>query len=119
MDLAARVTTTIQPGSVELVPLNIALVLPPNHWVLLAARSSLFKKGLQMANGIGVGDEDYKGDSDEYQAALYNFTAKPVIVEKGERVAQLIVMNLERVEWQEVEKFEHADRGGFGSTGRH
>lgn len=118
IDVAARTTVTIAPHTTIMVPLNVALQLPANHWVLLAARSSLHKKGLIMANGIGVGDEDFSGDNDEYRAALHNLTDQPVTVDRGERVAQMIVLPLERVEIEEVEHLENQDRGGFGSTGK-
>lgn len=118
MDLYARVEVTVPARTVGMIPLNIALQLPKDHWVLLAARSSLHKKGLMMANGIGVGDYDYRGDGDEYHAAVLNFTDQPVTVEKGERIVQMIVMQRERVKLEVVEKFETKDRGGFGSTGK-
>ncbi|MBW7943936.1 dUTP diphosphatase [Patescibacteria group bacterium] len=117
LDLYARQTTTIQPGEVGMVPLNIAMQLPKDHWVLMSARSSLHKKGVMMANGIGVGDEDYCGDNDEYRAALWNFTQQPVTIERGERIVQMIVMQREPVELEIVEKLDGKDRGGFGSTG--
>lgn len=117
IDLYAREETTISAHGVGYVPLNIALQLPENHWVLLSARSSLHKRGLMLANGIGVGDYDYRGDGDEYKAALFNFTDKEVVIERAERICQMIVMQREKVEFQRVEKFETADRGGFGSTG--
>ncbi len=117
MDLASRQVVTIQPHTVKLVPLNIALQPPPNHWVLMSARSSLYKKGLMLANGIGVGDSDYRGDNDEYHAALYNFTDQPVKIEKGERLTQIMILSRETIEWQEEESFPEKDRGGFGSTG--
>jgi dUTP pyrophosphatase len=117
-DLYARETVIIPPGSVMLVPLNIALELPPNHWALLSARSSLFKKGVMMANGIGVGDEDYCGDGDEYKAALLNFTDQEVTIERGDRIVQMIILNRESVELVETEKLGAENRGGFGSTGK-
>jgi dUTP pyrophosphatase len=116
-DLAAREETVIPAGEVKLVPLNIAIELPSGHWALLAARSSLHKKGLMLANGIGVGDADYCGDNDEYRAALYNRTAKPVTVEKGERVAQLLILPYAKVDLEVIEHLGNDDRGGFGSTG--
>lgn len=116
-DLYARKDVTIEPQSVTLVPLNIAIQLPKAHWALLSARSSLHKKGLLLANGIGVGDYDYRGDGDEYMAALLNFSNKPVQVEKGERLVQMIIMHRERADLIEQNKFEESDRGGFGSTG--
>lgn len=117
LDLYARVDTVIPPQKIGYVPLNVALELPSDHWALLAARSSLHKRGLMMANGIGVGDEDYCGDNDEYQAALFNFTDQEVVIKKGERIVQLIILSREKVEVEGVEELGNEDRGGFGSTG--
>lgn len=117
-DLYTRQDTTIPAGGVGLVPLNIALQLPPNHWGLLSARSSLHKRGLMLANGIGVGDYDYRGDEDEYKAAVYNFTKSDVTVEKGERIVQMIIMHRSPVVFEEQTSFKTESRGGFGSTGR-
>jgi len=117
-DLYARKETTIPAKQVVLVPLNIVLQLPADHWALLSARSSLHKMGLMLANGIGVGDYDYRGDNDEYMAALLNFTDQAVTLKKGERVVQMIIMSRERVEFEEQEYSSTTDRGGFGSTGK-
>ena len=117
LDLYAREEVTIAGKSVGYVPLNIALQLPPDHFALLSARSSLHKKGLMLANGIGVGDFDYRGDGDEYKAALYNFTDQSVVVERGERIVQLIVLSRPKVELLQKDTFTDKDRGGFGSTG--
>lgn len=122
LDLYARVETMIPAGGVGYVPLNVALQLPEKHWALLSARSSLHKRGLMLANGIGVGDYDYRGPNDEYLAALYNFTTKSVTIDKGERIVQLIVMQREPVKFVAVDEFDVTnpatiDRGGFGSTG--
>lgn len=117
MDCAARIDVTIPPHKVGMVPTNIALKPPRGHFVLIAARSSLQKRGLMMANGIGIGDEDFAGDNDEYQSALYNFTDEPVEVKKGDRIVQMMVLPFDRVEWKEVDSLGNPDRGGFGSTG--
>lgn len=117
-DLYARVETTIQPHVVGYVPLNIAIQLPDDHFALMSARSSLHKRGLMMANGIGIGDADYCGNDDEYHAALFNFTDKEVVVEKGERIVQLLILPREKIQLVEREKFDAPNRGGFGSTGR-
>lgn len=117
-DLYARETTEILPGEVGYTPLNIALQLPEGYWALVSARSSLHKRGLIMANGIGVGDWDYRGDGDEYRAALLNFSKEKVTVERGERIAQMIILPRSRVEFIEKSNFGAEDRGGFGSTGR-
>ena len=116
-DLCARLTVTIAPHSVGYVPLNIALQLPQGHWALLAARSSLHKKGLLLANGIGVGDGDFCGDADEYVAPLLNFTATEVRVEKGERIAQLLIMRDSQPVLERVTTLTSANRGAFGTTG--
>jgi len=116
-DLYARVETAIEPGKVGKVPLNIAIDIPEAYWALVAARSSLHKKGLSMANGIGVGDSDYCGDNDEYQAALLNFSDQPVTIEKGERIVQMLILPRQKVSLEEVEHLGNPDRGGFGSTG--
>ncbi|MEX0895570.1 MAG: dUTP diphosphatase [Patescibacteria group bacterium] len=118
LDLSARLTVTIKPRQIGYVPLNIALQLPQGYWALLAARSSLHKRGVMMANGIGVGDYDFRGDSDEYQAALLNFTDQPVIIERGDRIVQLLVLSREPVELHEADAFDSENRGGFGSTGK-
>ena len=118
IDLYSRVNVTLPPLAVTRVPLNVALQIPDDHFVLITARSSLYKKGLMMANGVGVGDADYCGDDDEYQAPLYNFTSQPVVVKKGERLVQIMVLPRSKVNIELVSKLSHPSRGGFGSTGK-
>lgn len=117
LDLYSRLDMTIPKGEVAYVPLNVAMQIPTDHFVLMSARSSLHKKGLMLANGVGIGDYDYRGDGDEYQAALFNFSQEEVKIEKGERLVQMIVLKREQVEIDKVEVFKGPDRGGFGSTG--
>ncbi len=117
MDCAAREDVLIPAKGVALVPLNIALKPPRGHFVLLAARGSLHKRGLMMANSIGIGDEDFIGDNDEYRAPLYNFTDAPITVKRGERIVQILILPFDRVVWQETDSLGASDRGGFGTTG--
>lgn len=117
LDLVSRLDVSIEPQTVGYIPLNIALELPEGYFALIAARSSLHKKGLMLANGIGVGDYDYRGDGDEYTAALYNFSQQTVAVTKGERLVQLLILPVARVEIQEKKVLGNPNRGGFGSTG--
>ncbi|MDR3581806.1 MAG: dUTP diphosphatase [Candidatus Pacebacteria bacterium] len=117
-DLAAREAVTIAPGAIGYVPLNIAVETPAGYFLLLAARSGTHKKGLMMANGIGVIDPDFSGDDDEMKAAYYNFTAAPVVVEKGERIAQGTFVPVTRAEWEESDSMGNRSRGGFGTTGK-
>lgn len=117
-DLYSRLPLMIGPREVAYAPLNIALQLPPGYWAMLAARSSLHQKGLLLANGIGVGDYDYRGDGDEYKAALWNYTDSTVQIERGERIVQMLIMPQLIAQLSEVEHFSDTpDRGGYGSTG--
>ncbi len=117
-DLCAREAIEIPPKEFKYVPLNVAVATPLGYFLLLVARSSTHKKGIWMANGIGIGDSDFSGDGDEYNAVYYNFTDKPVLIEKGERIAQGLMVKKEAVQWQEVNVMENKTRGGFGTTGK-
>ena len=118
-DLYARTQVEVEPGAVTAIPLNIALEIPADYWLLLTARSSLYKKGLHLINGVGVGDSDYCGDNDEYKLLVHNFTQEKVTVEKGERLAQGILMPWLVADFEKVENLaKNQDRGGIGSTGR-
>ena len=116
-DLRARESVEIQPGQVGYIPLNIAVETPPGYFLLIAARSSTHKKGLIKPNGVGIIDPDYSGDEDEVRSVYYNFTDKPVVVEKGERIAQGTFIPIFKCEWEEVDKMRNKTRGGFGTTG--
>jgi len=117
LDCYVREDVTIAPKSIGYAFLNFALKLPKGHFVLLAARSSLHKRGLMFANGVGIMDEDYAGDADEYRAILYNFTDEPVLVSRGDRVAQMVVMPYDRFTLKEVDTLGTPERGGLGTTG--
>ncbi|MDO8425515.1 MAG: dUTP diphosphatase [bacterium] len=118
-DLSPRVDATIAPGAVVYVPVNLIIEVPLGYALFIAARSSLHKKGLVLANQLGVIDQDYCGPNDEIGLALRNITDTPVQVERGQRLAQAFFAPVERAEWTEVAR-EHiatATRGGWGSTG--
>ena len=116
-DLLAREDTTIEPGSIELVPANVVVEVPKGYMLALVSRSSTpRKKGLTKPHSIGVIDQDYCGDGDELKIQVYNFTQEPVTVEKGEKIAQGIFMRVDKFEWEEVDSMNNSDRGGFGST---
>lgn len=116
-DLYSRTDLILPPHHTTFVPLNIALNLPPTHWLLLAARSSLHKKGLQLINGVGIGDSDYCGNDDEYQALLYNFSSQPTSIHKGERLVQGILLPLHKADFSLTTSLSNPNRGGIGSTG--
>ena len=117
-DLASREALTIKAGEIGYAPANVVFAIPKGYVLLLLARSSLHKRGLMLANNVGVLDSDYRGENDECIIALYNFSKKPVLVEKGERIAQGIIFKTEKAIWRETEKMGAKSRGGFGSTGR-
>ena len=117
-DLSSRENVQIPARKIAVVPLNVIIDLPDEHMAVLAARSSLGKKGLTLINGVGIVDSDYSGPDDEYAALLYNFTDDAVIVEKGERIAQGIIVHVERGDFEEVDEIGRPSRGGFGSTGQ-
>lgn len=118
IDCYARVETKIAAGQIGYIPLNIATDIPKGYFWILAARSSTHKMGLMPANGIGIIDSDYCGDNDEILFAAYNFTKKAVVIEKGTRVAQLILVKFAKADIKEVKSLGNKDRGGFGSTGK-
>ena len=117
-DLAAREDMTIAPGAVVLVPTGLVVRVPPQHFLAIFARSSTpLKRGLMVANGVGVVDSDYCGPADEIKIEVYNFTAAPVSIKRGDRLAQGVVVPFVRVEWTESEAPSAPTRGGFGATG--
>lgn len=117
LDVCARTAVEILPRQIAYVPLNVAVKIPKGYFMMLVARSSTHKKGLWMANGVGIMDADYSGDEDEYKAAYYNFTDSPVVIEKGERIAQIVCVKIETPKIKEVLKMKNKTRGGFGTTG--
>jgi len=116
-DFYARENVEIPPKEYKYVPLNVSVATPPDCFLLLVARSSTHKKGLMMANGAGIIDPDYSGNDDEISAVYYNFTDKPVLVEKNERIAQGLIVRREAIQWEEVETMPNKTRGGWGTTG--
>ena len=95
--------TVIAPGEVRLVPTGLVIEVPAGMFLGVFARSSTpLKRGLMVANGVGVVDSDYCGPTDEIKVPTLNFTAAPVTVAKGDRIAQGILLPSPRVEWDEV-----------------
>lgn len=116
-DFASREEVTIGAGKIGVIPLNVAMEIPKDHFVLLCARSSTYKLGLTMITSIGIIDSDFCGDDDEFKFLVQNFTKKSVTIEKGTRIAQGILIKFLKANWQEVNKMVNKTRGGFGSTG--
>ena len=116
-DLAARVDMTVAPGAVALVPTGLVIEVPAGHFLGVFARSSTpLKRGLMVANGVGVVDSDYCGPEDEIRIAVLNFTQAPATIARGDRLAQGVIIPFVRAEWTEAPPKQRS-RGGFGSTG--
>jgi len=118
-DLSSRVQLTIEARGIGYAPLNICVGTPPGYMFMIAARSSLHKRGLMLGNGVAIGDQDFCGNGDEYKAILYNITNSPVTLERGERIVQGMFIPIAKVHWEERADMGVPDRGGIGSTGRH
>lgn len=117
-DLAAAEDTTVAPGQVALIPTGLVIEVPPGSFLAIFARSSTpLKRGLMVANGVGVVDPDYCGPDDEVKIMVLNVTGAPVQVKAGDRVAQGIFLPSSHVTWEEAGAFSPGSRGGFGSTG--
>ncbi len=111
-------TVTIQPGERAMIPTGMAISLEnANVVAILAARSGLaVKSGINLANGIGVIDSDYRG---EICVGLYNSSDVPFTVHRGDRIAQLLFMPVYVANLIEAATLDETARGagGFGSTG--
>jgi dUTP pyrophosphatase len=117
-DLASVADVTVEPGKVALVPTGLVIKVPHRMFLGIFARSSTpIKRGLMVANGVGVVDPDYCGATDEVKIAVMNFTDDPVVVRAGDRIAQGIFLENPRITWVEAEAGAES-RGGFGSTGQ-
>ena len=108
----------IPPTGECMIPTGVRVSIPEGYVGLLAARSSLHKKGLILSNGIGVIDSGYTG---EIKVPLKNLSAGNANVECGERIAQLVITPCLDIEIEETEELSETLRGaaGFGSTGTH
>ena len=117
-DLAAAQDVRVAPGQIALVRTGLVIEVPTGHFLGIFARSSTpLKRGLIVANGVGVIDPDYSGPNDEVMVPVLNFTASEVTVSRGDRLAQAVVLPAPRVTWQEVSEIRRVTRGGFGATG--
>ncbi len=119
MDLHAAVAgpLVIEPGTIALVGCGFAMALPEGFEAQIRPRSGLAAKhGLTVVNSPGTIDADYRG---EVKVALINLGPVPVTVDRGMRIAQMVVAPVTRVAWKAVTDLPSSDRGsgGFGSTG--
>lgn len=119
LDLPAAVADplTVEPGSIALVPTGFTLAIPAGYEGQVRPRSGLaVKYGLTLVNSPGTIDADYRG---EVKVALINLGGAPVVIRRGDRLAQLIIAPVTRAELIEVQSLPPSRRGegGFGHTG--
>ena len=119
MDLMAAITESIviKSGHRVIVPTGISIALPPMYEAQIRPRSGLAaKNGITVLNTPGTVDNDYRG---EVKAILINHGTEDFVIERGMRIAQMIIAKYEQLEILEVDSLDSTDRGnkGFGSTG--
>lgn len=114
---AVRSPVTVKPGRRALIPSGLALALPAGYEAQVRPRSGLaLKKGLTLINSPGTIDADYRG---EIGLAVINLGQEDVVINRGDRIAQMVVSRVWPAELELVEDLEDTDRGqgGFGHTG--
>jgi dUTP pyrophosphatase len=116
-DLLARHGVELEPGDRALIPTGIAVAIPLGYAGLVTPRSGLAARhGVTVLNGPGLVDSGYRG---EIKVTLINLGSEPVVIERGDRIAQLVVVAVETQELLPVVELPESSRGtgGFGSTG--
>jgi len=119
MDVVASETMSIAPGDRKAVPTGLSMAIPEGYEIQVRPRSGLaFKHGITVPNTPGTIDSDYRG---ELKVLLINHGNTHFEIERGDRVAQLVVAPVTQGLWEEVDELDATTRGdgGFGSTGGH
>lgn len=117
LDLRVAEDVEIKAGEFKLIPLGVAMMLPKGYEALVIPRSSTFKKyGLLQANSVGLIDESYRGENDEWHFPA--FATRDIKIPKNTRICQFRILEHQpSVVIKEVAELSRVDRGGFGSTG--
>jgi len=119
-DLRSTINVTLEPGERAMVPTGVAIALPDGYAAFVHPRSGLaIKHGLSMVNTPGTIDAGYRG---EVAVLLINHDrSEPITIERGDRIAQLVIQQVARASFVEVDDLPTSMRGagGFGSTGGH
>lgn len=118
-DLCAAISAplTLEPGSIALIPCGFAMAVPPGYEAQVRPRSGLSSRhGITMINAPGTIDADYRG---EVQVPLINHGRQAFVIERGMRIAQMLILPVPQVELTEVDSLDDTARGagGFGHTG--
>ena len=117
IDLRAAETVELKAGQFRLIPLGVGMKLPAGYEALVAPRSSTFKNyGVLQANSLGIVDESYCGDNDQWRWPAY--AVRDTVIHVNDRICQFrIIEHQPKLEFCPVEHLDGPDRGGFGSTG--
>ena len=118
IDLRAAKDVTMKAGEFQLIPLGIAMELPEGYEAHVVPRSSTYKNfGIIQTNHMGVIDESYCGDNDQWYFPAY--ALRDTQIQEGDRICQFRIIEHQPVlMFEEVASLGHKDRGGIGSTGR-
>jgi dUTP pyrophosphatase len=114
----AELPIAIKPGEISLIPTGLSIELPIGYEAQIRPRSGLaIKHGIGILNSPGTIDSDYRG---EVKIILSNFGKDEFIINKGDRIAQMIISKYERISWQVSDNLADTTRGegGFGHTGK-
>jgi len=117
-DITAVEEVTIKPNESFLVRTGLSIECPQGYFVMLAPRSSfVLKKNLDVPNSVGIIDSDYRG---EILMSLRNLGTEDAVIEKGERIGQILFIPVVQADFEVVEELTETQRGagGFGSTGK-
>ena len=119
MDLSANIEKQIkiEPGKTSIIPTGISVSIPKNFEIQIRSRSGLAAKSqISVLNSPGTIDADYRG---ELKVILINLGNKTFVVERGARIAQMVLCPVVKAKFKEVDSLDDTDRGagGFGSTG--
>lgn len=117
IDLRAAKSFTLSKDEFALIPLSIAMELPSNYEAHVVPRSSTYKHfGIIETNSMGIIDESYKGNNDQWFFPAY--ALRDTKIEFGDRICQFRIMEkMPKIEFVEVDKLDNEDRGGHGTTG--
>lgn len=120
MDIRANLEQPLHIQSMErlMVPTGLFVEIPQGYEIQIRPRSGMaIKQGITCLNTPGTIDADYRG---EIKVILINLSHEPQVIQKGDRIAQMVLQKVERIEWKKTDQLNETDRGsgGFGSTGK-